>query len=163
VEERRGSFAWGARGGLKHRDRYFVDGGQTELGIKRRAEKKGEKEAEIEIKGLVALMGPAREHPFEGTIQLWTKWKVRALTLDASPSLLTEKTRWLRKFAIEDTKITEIRLNEDETPHQGGGRKRDAMLNSPRSNSTKCRILGRRGHLASRLSVTWIASVLTSG
>ena len=99
-------------GGKTRSDEYLVDARQIELGLKRRGGKDG-----IEIKGLVAVREvlPA---PFEGRVQIWSKWTSNALTIDHLPRLVVHKTRWLRKFDTSGADVTEVELDAEERPRQ---------------------------------------------
>src|SRR4030095_7381555 len=81
-------------GGNWRDDAYLKDSAQVELGVKRRGSKPG-----VEVKGLVTVL-PAHlnAEPFEGPIELWTKWTSELLQLPPHLIILTKKQRWLRKF-----------------------------------------------------------------
>lgn len=102
-----------AAGGVKVRvDRYLHDRRQVELGIKLRGGKSG-----VEVKGLVAVIShPLTVGPFEGKIEIWTKWTTEALELPPNSLLAIEKRRWLRKFDTTAQVVREIPLNSDERP-----------------------------------------------
>lgn len=75
-------------------DRYLVDVAQTELGIKARGGKPG-----LEIKGLVSReIGTVSHGPYEGPIEIWTKWSTSALDLEVRPVIDVAKRRWQRAF-----------------------------------------------------------------
>ena len=97
-------------GGLPRRDRYLLEPQQTELGIKKR----GGSDA-LEVKGFVGA-GTELTKPFEGRIQLWTKWTSRVLSIDNMPQVLVDKARWLRKFDTSGLEIREVALGDDEQP-----------------------------------------------
>lgn len=99
-----------AGGGRERRDDYVRDPNQDELGIKRRGEKLG-----IEVKGLVSLQPTKLSvEPFNGPIEIWTKWTSEALTLDPDLTIVTRKVRWLRKFDTGDSSPREIPVDEYE-------------------------------------------------
>lgn len=102
-----------AGGGLKVRvDQYLHDRRQVELGIKLRGGKSG-----VEVKGLVAVISNRLTvGPFEGKIEIWTKWTTDALELPPNSLLAVEKRRWLRKFDTTAQDAREIPLNSDERP-----------------------------------------------
>lgn len=103
----------GAGGGNLREDEYFRDPGQGELGLKRRGGKPG-----IEVKGLVAAdWSTLAAAPFTGRVELWTKWTSEPLKVTST--ILTKKTRWLRKFDTAGAHPTEIELNEEEKPKDG--------------------------------------------
>lgn len=101
-----------AGGGDTRQDLYLRDASQIELGIKQRGEKSG-----IEVKGLVATIEEGlAEGPFQGQLELWTKWTSAALTLPANSTIATNKRRWLRKFDTGAATPQEIALGVDERP-----------------------------------------------
>src|SRR5262245_2271817 len=61
-----------AGGGKSRTDEYLVDRNQLELGLKKRGRKTG-----IEIKGLVGIRR-AVSIPFDGRVQIWSKWTSEA-------------------------------------------------------------------------------------
>jgi len=98
------------------RDDYFFMPDQTELGIKRR--NVSESNRTVEIKGLVGVTRDLLVSPFEGRGELWTKWPTDAIEM-AGEMITTEKQRWLRKFATDesgDSAPKEIPLGDDELP-----------------------------------------------
>jgi hypothetical protein len=99
-------------GGRPRTDDYLLDTSQVELGLKKRGGKSG-----IEIKGLIGV-GAVCPAPFEGRMQIWSKWISNALTIDQMPRLVVHKTRWLRKFDTSGTDVTEVELDEEERPRQ---------------------------------------------
>ena len=107
-----------AGGGTSRSDEYLVDTRQTELGLKKRGGGAG-----VEIKGLVAVRGRAPA-PFDGAIQIWSKWTSHVLTIDRLPRVVVHKTRWVRKFDTSGPRLTEIELDENERP-------RDANVEPP--------------------------------
>jgi hypothetical protein len=107
-----------AGGGGSRSDEYVVDARQTELGLKKRGGGTA-----VEIKGLVAVRGPAPA-PFDGAIQIWSKWTSDVLTIDHLPRVVVHKTRWVRKFDTSEPRLTEIELDEHERP-------RGATVGSP--------------------------------
>jgi hypothetical protein len=96
-------------GGTRRVDEYLVDRDQTELGMKKRGSGKG-----VEIKGLVAL-GRHMTSPFEGRVQVWTKWSSETLTIDHLPRVSIAKTRWLRKYDTTG-RVLEVQLDSSERP-----------------------------------------------
>ena len=94
-------------GGRLRRDEYLIDPSQIELGIKKRGG------GSVELKGLVCF-GRTLPKPFEGRIQLWSKWSSNALSIDRFPRLVVAKTRWLRKFDTGSVRVQELELGEDE-------------------------------------------------
>jgi hypothetical protein len=99
-----------AAGGDIRTDAYLADANQAELGIKRRGTGRG-----IEIKGLVSLLGTGCDvAPFQGPIELWTKWFCDTLRLDGAPLILVRKRRWLRQFDTSGAAPRQIALNSDE-------------------------------------------------
>jgi hypothetical protein len=109
------SFAAG--GGAEVRtDRYLLEAGQTDLGLKLRG---GNNEG-IEIKGLISnSVGALSLDPFCGPIELWVKWTAKSLSLDSKPTVVTEKMRWLRKFDTTGPSISEVELDSEEQPLTG--------------------------------------------
>lgn len=106
-----GGGAWPPR-----RDVYLYDPEQTELGIKARGVKAG-----LEVKGLVtSLPDVVLDGPFRATAELWTKWDSKVLTLDRAPTVVTNKTRWLRKFDTTGPTPREVEVGPDEEPVRGG-------------------------------------------
>lgn len=97
------------------RDVYLYDPDQAELGIKARGSTPG-----LEVKGLVTFLpDELPDGPFGGTAELWTKWDCKALTLDRSPTVITSKMRWLRKFDTTGPAPREVELGGDEEPVHG--------------------------------------------
>lgn len=110
-----GSHGFPAGGGSPRTDEYVRDPEQVELGVKRRGKKKG-----VEVKGLVRVDWSGQAvAPFSGPIEFWTKWTAAALDLGASAMVITEKTRWLRKFDTTGPIPHELQLDADEKPMQG--------------------------------------------
>lgn len=99
-----------AGGGNPRTDEYLVDRNQIELGLKKRGKKPG-----IEIKGLVGIRRPV-SMPFDGRVQIWSKWTSESLTIDHLPRVIVQKTRWLRKYDTSSSEPTEIALADDERP-----------------------------------------------
>jgi hypothetical protein len=99
-------------GGKPRIDEYLLDRSQLELGLKKRGTKPG-----VEVKGLVGLQKRVSV-PFEGRVQIWTKWTSEALTIDHLPRVAVHKTRWLRKFDTGGPDVIEIELDEDERPRR---------------------------------------------
>ena len=100
-----------AAGGNVRTDAYLADVNQAELGIKRRGSGKG-----AEIKGLVSILGNGcHEAPFEGPIELWTKWVSNVLTLTEALLILVRKRRWSRQFDTVDATL-EVTGNADPPP-----------------------------------------------
>jgi hypothetical protein len=97
-------------GGTPRVDEYLVDHDQTELGVKKRGGGKG-----VELKGLVSL-GRQATSPFDGRVQIWTKWNLDALTIDHLPRASITKTRWLRKFDTSGRDVAEVQLDASERP-----------------------------------------------
>jgi hypothetical protein len=99
-----------------------VHGCQSELGIKRRGNKRG-----VEVKGLITnSLSHLTDAPFNGPIELWTKWTSEPLSelLNSAEALLllTKKQRWLRKFDTAGEDPLEIPLDDEEQPrpdHEG--------------------------------------------
>jgi len=103
-----------AVGGDARSDAYLADVTQAELGIKLRGSGPG-----VEIKGLVSVLdNGCHDAPFEGPIELWTKWVSNVLTLAQSPLISVRKRRWLRKFDTIDATVLEITRHVD-PPRQG--------------------------------------------
>jgi hypothetical protein len=101
-----------AGGGKDREDEYLFDRSQPELGIKTRGDKKG-----VEIKGLVnTLPDPRSTSCFPGHFQIWCKWTSNLVSLQGLPTLLTRKTRWIRKYDAGLQWLQEIKLKEDELP-----------------------------------------------
>lgn len=97
-------------GGDIRTDAYLADANQVELGIKRRGTGPG-----VEIKGLVSLLGSGCDvPPFQGPIELWTKWFCDTLTLEGAPLILVRKRRWLRQFDASRSALRQISLNAGE-------------------------------------------------
>ena len=110
-----GQHPYPAGGGLQREDKYLYDPGQTQLGIKFR----GNIGLGIEVKGLVSeSLGDLAAGPFCGEIEMWTKWTTAALHIGDGKTILTQKTRWLRKFDTGNNP-TEIELGGDEKPTRG--------------------------------------------
>ena len=99
-----------AGGGKSRTDEYLVDRSQIELGLKKRGEKPG-----IEIKGLVGIRRMVAI-PFDGRVQIWSKWTSESLTIDHLTRVAVHKTRWLRKYDTAGPDVIEIELDEDERP-----------------------------------------------
>ena len=95
-------------GGEPRPDEYVIDPDQRELGIKIRPGRPG-----IEIKGLVEVR-ERLARPFEGRVQVWSKWTSKALTIDHLPRVVVKKRRWLRKFDTSESTIRELALDADE-------------------------------------------------
>lgn len=110
-----------AGGGTSRTDEYLVDRRQIELGLKKRGTKPG-----IEIKGLVGTRGTVST-PFDGRVQIWSKWTSETLTIDHLPRINIRKTRWLRRFDTSGSQVVEIELDglersrysADEFPQRG--------------------------------------------
>ena len=99
-----------AGGGSKRIDSYLRDPRQVELGLKHRGGRYG-----VEIKGLVTVTADGcTEKPFDGDIELWTKWTSRTLILDTTKTITTEKQRWLRKFDTSSDRAVEVPLDQKE-------------------------------------------------
>jgi hypothetical protein len=97
-------------GGDTRTDAYLAGANQAELGIKRRGTGPG-----VEIKGLVSLLGSGCDvPPFQGAIELWTKWFCDSLTLDGLPLIEVRKRRWLRQFDTSTPAPRQINLNAGE-------------------------------------------------
>lgn len=108
-----------AGGGGARIDSYLRDAKQVELGLKHRGGRSG-----VEIKGLVAVTtGGCTEAPFDGDIEIWSKWTSKTLLLDTDKTVSTEKQRWLRKFDTTGKKTIELRVDNKEisleTPERG--------------------------------------------
>jgi len=102
---------FGCGGGGKRIDSYLRDAKQVELGLKHRGGRFG-----VEIKGLVAVTaGGCIEKPFDGDIELWTKWTSSTLVLDTTKTVTLEKQRWLRKFDTSGRKPIEVPLDIKES------------------------------------------------
>ena len=85
-------------------DRYLVDGVQPELGIKLRGGRSG-----VEIKGLVdARAAVLSNPPFDGAIEIWSKWWTVDIGLDAGRTVEVEKRRWVRAFDSTGQKPVEV-------------------------------------------------------
>ena len=95
-------------GGKLRNDEYLIDPLQRELGIKKRSGRAG-----IEIKGLVEVRARLLK-PFDGRVQVWTKWTSNSLTIDHLPRVVVQKTRWLRKFDTGGSAVRELELDADE-------------------------------------------------
>ncbi len=93
-------------------DRYFAQGGETEVGLKLRAAKGPTPQAEF--KGLVDRR-PSVE-PLAGgpPVEIWCKWTVTAPA--GGETLDVAKVRWLRKFKLEGGVASEVALGPDELP-----------------------------------------------
>jgi hypothetical protein len=103
-------------GGKEREDVYLIDPGQRELGIKERGGKAG-----VEVKGMVAQIAhPIKVGTFAARGELWTKWTTEALQLKTCAHVTAYKRRWLRKFAIKEGNVREMKLNEDEKPADPG-------------------------------------------
>lgn len=100
-------------GGTPRVDEYLVDRHQTELGVKRRGTGHG-----VEVKGLVAL-GRRTASPFDGRVQIWTKWMSETLAIEHLPCVSIKKTRWLRKYDTSGGRVTEVQLDMSERPVGG--------------------------------------------
>lgn len=99
-------------GGKFREDEYLLDRNQTEIGVKARGRKKG-----VEVKGLVTILTEARTNAlFPGNIEIWCKWTSDLISLTSLPTLVTRKTRWMRKYDTGSQGIREIKLSEDEMP-----------------------------------------------
>lgn len=99
-----------AGGGKQRADNYLRDANQTELGIKLRGGKPG-----VEVKGLVSrLSGGLLTEPFIGPIELWAKWTSETLELDPASTIVTQKTRWIRKFGASEHPPRELQVDDDE-------------------------------------------------
>lgn len=84
-------------------DVYLRDPGQTELGIKRRGANPG-----VEVKALVSVVRDGvAARPFEGPVETWTKVSTEAL--DFTPSVTTQKVRWMRTFDTGAAVPVEVR------------------------------------------------------
>jgi hypothetical protein len=97
-------------GGTPRIDEYLVDRSQIELGLEKRGTKPG-----IEIKGLVSVRRTVSK-PFDGRVQIWTKWTSEALTIDRLPRVAVHKTRWLRRYDSSGPHLEETELDENERP-----------------------------------------------
>jgi len=101
-----------AGGGLVRVDSYLHDSRQVELGLKHRGGKHG-----VEVKGFVChAVDDCDVIPFNGPIEVWSKWTSDTLILDMSKTVTTEKRRWIRKFDTTGDTPVEIKLNEKEAP-----------------------------------------------
>lgn len=97
-------------GGGTRVDQYLCEPGQTELGVKSRGGKSG-----LEIKGLVSSEAIGLEYePFVGSIEIWSKWTSKSLTLGEHAILEIKKQRWLGKFDTTNGPPREIPLDESE-------------------------------------------------
>jgi hypothetical protein len=107
-----------AGGGEAHPrvDRYFVQGGESEVGLKLRAAKGPTPQAEF--KGLVALQPSAEPLAGAPAVQIWCKWNVIAPA--GGETLDVAKVRWLRKFRVEGGAASEVALDAEERPLKGG-------------------------------------------
>ena len=115
IPESVGGFA----GILKERtDIYFFDHEQVELGIKMR-----NAPGEIEVKGLIqvsqSLVSFTPNLPAK--IELWCKWKTKALQLSSTAGIPIRKTRWLRQFSTPGMPPREITLREQEVQRREEG------------------------------------------
>jgi hypothetical protein len=70
----------------------------------------------MEVKGLVAVLPFVRVGSSSPCPQIWSKWTTTALDIKTYPSIVTHKSRRLRKFDACTTSLREIRLDERETP-----------------------------------------------
>jgi hypothetical protein len=103
-------------GGSVRTDAYLHDPHQDELGIKLRGGNSGNKPG-VEIKGLVAsIQDGCRDRPFDGPLEIWTKWSSAALSLTGVKLTRVNKRRWLRIFHIVGDELREIALDADEHP-----------------------------------------------
>lgn len=96
-------------GGATSRVDSYLRAPQVELGLKHRGGKNG-----VEIKGLVSIAERSTTNPFEGEVELWSKWTSETLRLDMERTVTTEKQRWLRKFDTTRSIPVEIRLDGEE-------------------------------------------------
>jgi hypothetical protein len=105
-----------AGGGCElRRDRYFPHRREPELGVKIR---EGRGEAQVEIKGLVAIRPPRGLRGLDldvRRVEIWCKW--RTAVTPAGAGLAVDKLRWLRRFAVSVADgVEEIPLRADEQP-----------------------------------------------
>lgn len=90
-------------------DEYLLDKAIDDLGIKHRGGKAG-----VEIKGLLKDLGqPMKEGPWEGDIEVWSKWPSNTLLLQQCPTLKMIKQRWLRKYEDKDNSLQEFLIPAD--------------------------------------------------
>jgi hypothetical protein len=117
--------SWFRRGGITpgggninkpRRDRYLRQEGNMLLGIKVRDAVEG-KRLDVEIKGLISRLEPITVGTTSVRPELWCKWKSTPLV--ASFEIVTDKVRWLRKFAYSGCALTELKLLENEKPEIG--------------------------------------------
>ncbi len=99
-------------GGEIRVDRYLVDPGNLELGIKYRGGKSG-----LEVKGLVKTSEPGLAiKPFIAPVEIWAKWTSESVKLHSEDTVAVEKKRWLRKFDTTKESPREIALDKFEQP-----------------------------------------------
>lgn len=118
------TFPAGGGGPEPREDKYLVEPGQIELGIKNRGGKEG-----VEIKGLVEVGAELREGVFVSRIEVWTKWTSTVLKLPAGKIITTSKWRWLRKYDTAAGSVREIALKADEKPRDKKARLPDRGCN----------------------------------
>jgi len=95
-------------------DLYRRDATQDELAIKLRGNKPG-----FEVKGLVEELGAIGADPFRGDAELWTKWTLEGLRLDAEDVIAITKLRWLRKLDTGGSTVHEVALDAREDTKDG--------------------------------------------
>ena len=97
-------------GGTNRRvDRYRPDTRQDELAIKVRGEKSG-----LEVKGRVERVGSLGDDPFVGEVELWTKWTLEDVALEASALVDVTQLRWVRTLDTTASVPVEIELDARE-------------------------------------------------
>lgn len=98
-----------ASGGKERIDTYFFDAEEVELGIKMRGAPD-----QVEVKGLIQLSRSLVSFTpnLTGHVELWCKWKTRAVQLSPQAGVPISKTRWLRQFSTDEKPPREISLKE---------------------------------------------------
>ena len=95
-------------------DEYLRDPDQNEVGIKKRGG------AAVEVKGLVAqrasMLGLAG---CAAPVELWAKWRSKALKLPASERIAIDKKRWMRRCAVVAGRAAEIQGDAPATRSSG--------------------------------------------
>lgn len=94
-----------AASGEERIDTYFFDPEQVELGIKMRGAP-GEVEVKVQLSRSLVSFTPN----LTGHVELWCKWKTRALQLSQQAGIAISKTRWLRQFSANERPPGEIIL-----------------------------------------------------
>jgi hypothetical protein len=100
-------------GGDPRIDEYLRQPNEKEIGIKKRGNKPA-----IELKGLVATLRHS-DLALAPHLEVWCKWDSVAPGLKMADKVITNKTRWLRKFDTSDSATVEIPLGPEEKPLNG--------------------------------------------